>query len=115
MVNDRPKRSPLLWALLACFCHVSGSIEAHWNSTELTRSEPSYAFGRRMLSKATPDEDTSHGCTLSSCNGLDLLSAIKKDFKPWSDKGGITARDIDAAEKSLSKVEGYIRVSIIDG
>ena len=114
MVNDRPIRSSLLWALLACFCNVSGSIKAHWNNTALDGSDLSDIYERRKLSKTT-EEDTSYGCTLSSCNGLDLLSAIKKDFKPWSDKGGITARDIDAAEKSLSKVEGYIRVSIIDG
>ena len=52
---------------------------------------------------------------MESCNGINLLAEIKKDLKPWSDKGGITARDIDSAEKALSKVEGYIRVSIIDG
>lgn len=62
---------------------------------------------RRML------KDTS--CSMSSCHGVNLLAAIKKDLKPWIDKGSITPRDIDMAEKQLSKVEGYIRVSIIDG
>jgi hypothetical protein len=60
-------------------------------------------------------ETSNHGCTISSCLGINVLSAITKDFKPWIDKGGITARDIDAAERKLVKVEGYIRVSILEG
>jgi|AntAceMinimDraft_5_1070358.scaffolds.fasta_scaffold51958_1 hypothetical protein len=85
---------------------------AHRNDTGLAAWMMNEASGRRKL---VVEGDRSYGCTLSACNGLDLLGAIKKDFKPWSDKGGITARDIDAAEKLLNKVEGYIRVSIIDG
>ncbi len=64
--------------------------------------------GRRLKAAGAP-------CSLTSCVGVNLLAAIKKDLKPWSDKGGITSRDLDAAERALSKVEGYIRVSIVDG
>lgn len=52
---------------------------------------------------------------MTSCDGTNIMTEIKKDLRPWIEKGAITPRDIDLAEKSLSKVEGYIRVSIVNG
>ena len=51
------------------------------------------------------------GCTLTSCNGINLLTAIHEDLKPWASKGGITPSDLDEAQKRLSG-GGYLRIAI---
>ena len=79
---------------------TSSSTAAYDNSSAAT------AQRRRLIS-------TTGACTLDACHGINLLAQIKRDLKPWIDKGSITPRDIDDGEKRLQHVEGFIRVSII--
>lgn len=95
--------------LLSSLCNCSN--ESDISSFLLLNSDIDDIRHHRFLKESSD----SHGCTINECLGVKVFNDIKKDFKPWIDKGGITARDIDAAERKLQKVEGYIRVSILEG
>jgi len=98
------------------WAEIASAASAAWgrSAQQLTQGAPANATSRR-LSSNSGGVVVGQGCTMTACNGVNLPGEIKKDLQPWAAKGGITARDIDAAEKALQKVDGYIRVSIVDG
>lgn len=63
------------------------------------------------------------GCTLESCEGVNLLAGIKRDLEPWRLRGGIKRKDVDEAESwrvhrnqfTRTTNEGWMRVTISGG
>ena len=82
------------------------------NVTRLLSASHSDGFGANVTGN---HRRLQHSCTLNSCNGVNLMGWIERDLKPWKDKGHISSNDLNAAEKMLHHVEGYIRVAIFRG
>lgn len=50
-------------------------------------------------SKISNSNSGLNGCTITSCEGINLLASIRKDLEQWKLRGGIQLSDTDAAQR----------------
>ena len=66
------------------------------------------------------------GCTITNCEGINLLAAIRADLEPWRRRGGIILSDTDRAQVRgcpvgeedghyFGCVAGWVRVMVLNG
>ncbi|GAQ78892.1 hypothetical protein KFL_000200440 [Klebsormidium nitens] len=81
---------------LAIFSSASAELSATILPSELSGKLQDWKQSLRARNVTLPEESDGEDGDMRNCPAW--FSSLREDFKPWSDKGGITIQDVEAAQ-----------------